>query len=130
MGNSSYAKFAAFGKYLDSSFKDLGAKRIHELGLADELFNQEESFRKWSIGVYKSAMQSFSIKQDESIFDFISEDEFGWNPDTVQLCLVQENVQNMDLCESLSKFHNRQVNPVKMVSKRNLQAQSTGYISF
>ena len=32
---------------------DLGAERIHALGLGDELCGQEEFFRKWSVGVFK-----------------------------------------------------------------------------
>jgi sulfite reductase alpha subunit-like flavoprotein len=53
LGNSSYPKFCSYAKFLDESLHELGADRIHELGLGDELCGQEEWFRKWSIGVYK-----------------------------------------------------------------------------
>lgn len=45
LGNSSYPKFCSYSKFLDSSLFELGADRIFELGLGDELCGQEESFR-------------------------------------------------------------------------------------
>ena len=53
LGNSTYPKFCTFAKFLDSSFGELGAERIHQVGIGDELCGQEESFRKWSVSVYK-----------------------------------------------------------------------------
>ncbi len=53
LGNSSYPKFCSYAKFLDEALLELGAERIHELGLGDELCGQEEFFRKWSAGVYK-----------------------------------------------------------------------------
>lgn len=53
LGNSSYPKFCSFAKFLDTSLHELGAERIYELGLGDELFGQEESFRLWCASVFK-----------------------------------------------------------------------------
>ncbi len=126
MGNSSYPKFNSFSKYLDSSIKELGAERIHEIGLGDELCGQEDSFRTWSIGVYKSAVEAFCIDIDNSFIDSISKDDSSWSLQTVRLTLVEDKVK-IDLCESLSKLHNRKIYPSKLVSKRNLQSEKSGY---
>ena len=53
LGNSSYPKYCAYAKFLDCCLGELGAERIHKIGLGDELCGQEQSFRKWSVSVYK-----------------------------------------------------------------------------
>jgi nitric-oxide synthase len=53
LGNSSYPKYCSFAKFLDACFSELGAERIHELGLGDELCGQEESFRRWCANAFK-----------------------------------------------------------------------------
>jgi nitric-oxide synthase, brain len=53
LGNSSYPKYCAYAKFLDCCLAESGAERIHCIGLGDELCGQEESFRKWSISVFK-----------------------------------------------------------------------------
>ena len=53
MGNSSYPKYCAFGNLLDNLLSELGADRIHEIGLGDELSGQEDSFDTWSSNVFK-----------------------------------------------------------------------------
>ena len=128
LGNSSYPKFCSFGKYLDNSLKDLGADRIHELGLGDELCGQEDSFRTWSIGVYKSAVEAFCIDIDNSFIDSISKDDSGWSLQTVRLTLV-ENKNKIDICDGLSTLHSRKIYPCKLVSKRNLQKQNSGRVT-
>ena len=52
LGNTSYPKFCAFAKIIDTLLTDLKAESICEIGLGDELSGQEESFRKWSNDVY------------------------------------------------------------------------------
>ena len=75
LGNSTFLKFCSYAKYLDGCLFELGAERIHELGLGDELCGQEEFFRKWSVGVYKSAVEAFCIDSDKTFIDLIYNDD-------------------------------------------------------
>lgn len=53
LGNSSYPKFCSFGKLVDTMLEELGAERLYETGLGDELCGQEQSFNEWSPAVFK-----------------------------------------------------------------------------
>ncbi len=53
MGNSSYPKFCAFGILIDSLLNSLGAERIYDIGLGDELCGQEDSFNTWASDAFK-----------------------------------------------------------------------------
>lgn len=53
LGNSSYPKFCAFGNFFDTIMSNLGAERLYEKGIGDELHEQEESFQKWATEAYK-----------------------------------------------------------------------------
>jgi sulfite reductase alpha subunit-like flavoprotein len=58
LGNSSYPKFCAFGLLLDSLLNSLGAERVFNVGLGDELCGQEASFNSWVSGVFKVRIQN------------------------------------------------------------------------
>jgi sulfite reductase alpha subunit-like flavoprotein len=64
LGNSSYGKFCGFGNLIDSLIYDLGAHRLYEKGIGDELRDQEASFQKWSIGVFKVYSENFSSRKN------------------------------------------------------------------
>ena len=129
LGNSSYPKFCSFAKYLDGSLHDLGAERISKLGLGDELCGQEESFRKWSVAVYKSAIETFCIDIDNSFLESVSsEDSSTWSPQTVRLTMLDEASPTPDLCDALSKLHNRKIYPTRLISRRNLQRANSGFV--
>ena len=122
LGNSSYPKFCAFGKFLDTSLHELGGARILELSVGDELRGQEDSFRNWSIQVYKSCLKAFSI-DFESALNSIS----LHRPLTTRLSPVEFRDQP-ELCESLSQLHGRNFSPCKLLTKRNLVDPSSSRI--
>ena len=105
---------------------ELGADRISELGLGDELCGQEESFRKWSIESYKAAGEAFCIDMDNSFIESLSKDDSEWSAQTIRLTIVEEK-DPIDLCENLSKIHGRKIVPCRLASKRNLNKENTGY---
>lgn len=127
LGNSSYPKFCAFGQFLDDILNKIGAERVYDIGLGDELCGQEESFRKWSFGSFKSAVDYFCIDTDSSIMDILSNSDLDWSPQTIRLTMHDDN--KFDLYESLQKLHERQVFSCKFVSKRNLQAINSGRVT-
>ena len=119
LGNSSYPKFCSYGKFLDATLDYLGADRINELGIGDELNGQEESFRSWSIDVYKSALKAFCIESSSSQMSSLLKDDKLWSANTVRLTLDDTNL-NSDLCTNLSKLHGRKILPCKFLRKKNL----------
>ena len=119
LGNSSYPKFCSYGKFLDATLDYLGADRINELGIGDELNGQEESFRTWSIDVYKSALKAFCIESSSSQMSSLLKDDKLWSANTVRLTLDDTNL-NSDLCTNLSKLHGRKILPCKFLRKKNL----------
>ncbi len=119
LGNSSYPKFCSYGKFLDATLDYLGADRINELGIGDELNGQEESFRTWSIDVYKSALKAFCIESNSSQISSLLKDDTLWSANTVRLTLDDTDV-NSDLCTNLSKLHGRKILPCKFLRKKNL----------
>ena len=119
LGNSSYPKFCSYGKFLDTTLDFLGADRITELGIGDELNGQEESFRTWSVDVYKSALKAFCIEINNSQISNLLKDDTLWSSQSVRLTLDDTNVYS-DLCTNLSKLHGRKILPCKFLRKKNL----------
>ena len=74
LGNSSYPNFCSFGTFLDGTLDYLGGERIYDLGVGDELNGQEESFRGWSIEVYKSALRAFGLDMNSSTIVDLNKD--------------------------------------------------------
>ena len=119
LGNSSYPKFCSFGKFLDNTLNYLGAERLFELGIGDELDGQEESFRGWSIDVYKAALKAFCIDTDNAIIANLPKDESHWSPLNYRLVSDDSEIC-FDMCASLSKLHSRKVLPCKFLKKQTL----------
>ena len=119
LGNSSYPKFCSYGKFLDATLFYLGAERIYELGIGDELNGQEESFRAWSFDLYKTALKAFCIDVNNSADSALLKDDLSWSSQTVRLAL-EESDQTLDLCNNLSKLHNRKILPCKFLRKKYL----------
>ncbi len=61
LGNSSYPTFCAFGLLLDSLLNSLGAERVFNVGLGDELCEQEASFNSWVSGVFKVSLKHYKM---------------------------------------------------------------------
>jgi nitric-oxide synthase, brain len=119
LGNSSYPKFCSYGIFLDATLECLGADRINELGIGDELNGQEVSFKTWSIDVYKSALKAFCIEINNAQISSLLKDDSLWSAQTVRLSFDESNV-TADLCANLSKLHGRNILPCKFLRKKNL----------
>jgi hypothetical protein len=53
VGNSSYPNFCSFGYFIDTTLIALEGKQILNIGIGDELCNQDESFKIWSANVFE-----------------------------------------------------------------------------
>ena len=59
LGNREYELFNAMGKYFDTAFEQLGAKRIYSLGLGDDNDDLEADFERWKEGLWKMLEQKY-----------------------------------------------------------------------
>lgn len=59
LGNKTYEHYNAIGKFLDKKLEQLGAKRVFELGLADDDGNLEEDFLRWREQFFPTIAQEF-----------------------------------------------------------------------
>ena len=123
LGNSSYPLFGQFGKFLDETLVHLGADRVSDLVVGDDLNGQEETFRLWSIDVYRSALKMFSIEMSSSVFASITKDDSAWCATNYRI-VADETNESLNLCTSLSRLHKRKILPCTFLSKRNLSPKS------
>ncbi|KAH0627743.1 hypothetical protein JD844_003884 [Phrynosoma platyrhinos] len=57
LGSRAYPHFCAFAHAVDTRLEELGGDRIFPIGEGDELCGQEESFRTWAKGVFKTELK-------------------------------------------------------------------------
>nr|UYI00189.1 NADPH-cytochrome P450 reductase [Panonychus citri]UYI00190.1 NADPH-cytochrome P450 reductase [Panonychus citri] len=62
LGNKTYEHFNAFGKYVDERLAELGANRVHELGVGDDDANIEEDFITWKEQLWSSVCSLFNVQ--------------------------------------------------------------------
>jgi nitric-oxide synthase, brain len=135
LGNSSYPKFCSFAKFLSSSLKKLGGDEICDLGMGDELSGQEDSFKTWSIDVFKKAIDAFCIEPDSNFIESLCKDDSStWNPLTLRLTLIENqssptttttndstSEDSIDVyCRNLKFFHSREITACSLIKKYNL----------
>jgi hypothetical protein len=69
-------------------------------------------------------LDTFCIDVDTSFIESIS-DDLSWNSQTVRLTICDDK-KSPNLCENLSKLHNRKIFPCKLNGKRYLQDEKSG----
>ena len=126
----------------------LNAKRIQKIGIGDELNGQDESFKTWSLSVYKvnriflsikiernfeliiftlkSSLEAFGIETDFFFNDSLSLNDQIWSPQTVRLTVADKERTAFNLCQHLSDFHGRKIVPSRLEGKQNLQSHKSG----
>ncbi|GIX99686.1 nitric oxide synthase, inducible [Caerostris extrusa] len=119
LGSSSYPKYCAFGKNVDTIFSDLGAKRVMAVELSDELGGQEHTFNKWLPSIYKSSCKDFNIELGDDLvlpmMDFNT-----WKSGHFRL--AESKTKQKDLLTELSNLHSKKVFPATVTSRENLKA--------
>jgi len=61
LGNRTYEHFNAMGKKVDKRMEDLGAERLHTLGVGDDNDNIEEHFVKWQEELWSIVVDKFDF---------------------------------------------------------------------
>ncbi|XP_076364142.1 nitric oxide synthase, salivary gland-like [Tachypleus tridentatus] len=119
LGSSQYPTFCAFGKNVDETLNALQAKRLLAVGLGDELRGQEQTFNKWAKEFYEVACSSynFALSSDSSMISLESVNQ--WNKDNFRTSVV-EGIHH-DICEGLTKVHNKKIQPCRVLSRVRLQ---------
>lgn len=88
LGNRTYEHFNAMGIYVDKRLEELGAKRIHPVGLGDDDANLEDDFITWKETFWNSVCETFDLElvgEDFSMRQYEQTilKEGDYNPDRV-----------------------------------------------
>ncbi|RVE52696.1 hypothetical protein evm_002569 [Chilo suppressalis] len=62
LGNKTYEHYNAVAIYLDKRLEELGATRVHELGLGDDDANIEDDFITWKDRFWPAVCEKFNIE--------------------------------------------------------------------
>ena len=69
LGNKTYEHFNKMGKFVDVKLEELGAKRVHQLGLGDDDANLEDDFITWKENFWTSVCTEFEIEASSEEFN-------------------------------------------------------------
>ncbi|XP_038631288.1 nitric oxide synthase, brain-like [Scyliorhinus canicula] len=125
LGSRAYPHFCAFARAIDTRLEELGAERILPMGEGDELCGQEDLFRMWSKNIFKAACEVFCL--DEESFGNDGNSDFHndstWKPNKYRLSIVPDVIE---LASALTHLHKRKLFQTRILSRRNLQHESSG----
>ncbi|XP_030632223.1 nitric oxide synthase 2b, inducible [Chanos chanos] len=116
LGSRMYPQFCAFGHAVDKKLAELGAMRVTPVGEGDELNGQEDAFSAWASTAFRDVCEEFSIQGQLSGVDRYSD---SWDPSRYR---VQLEHGTMDRITALSVLHSKNVLPLKMKRRQNLQS--------
>jgi len=69
LGNKTYEHFNKMGKFADAKLEELGAKRVHILGVGDDDANLEDDFITWKEAFWASVCIEFNIEATSEEFN-------------------------------------------------------------
>ncbi|CAH1801567.1 unnamed protein product, partial [Owenia fusiformis] len=102
--------------------------RIHTLVEGDELCGQEESFKIWAHGVFKSACETFCVGDGvniSAVTGALADNDTSWKAGKYRLTPTATD-KTLSLHKGLSQLHKKSVFPCKLVSCENLQSKDSG----
>ncbi|NWS96858.1 NOS2 protein, partial [Mionectes macconnelli] len=127
LGSSMYPEFCAFAHAIDQKLTQLGASQLTPVGEGDELNGQEEAFRTWAVSAFKSACDIFNIRGGHSIqLPEIYTSEESWDPASYRIVY---DTQPMDLAKALASIHGKDVIPMKLKFRQNLQSLKSSRVT-
>nr|O61309.1 RecName: Full=Nitric oxide synthase; AltName: Full=NOS type I; AltName: Full=Neuronal NOS; Short=N-NOS; Short=nNOS [Lymnaea stagnalis]AAC17487.1 nitric oxide synthase [Lymnaea stagnalis] len=120
LGSKAYPYYAAYGKYIYLMLQELGAERLVNYCAGDALYGQEQSFRAWSEEVFKASCEAFCLDNRND----------APGPQTKGDCskvriVPVENCQEPDLCQVLRNIHGKEVMPLILAERIQLQAKDS-----
>jgi len=96
--------------------QQLGAKRIFELTLGNELKAQTDSFNQWARGTYKAALDEYSLTGT------ITETKEQYSP----INYLKKPVSKLDLLQSLMNWHQKNIEDYKLKARTILTEGTKG----
>nr|AAW88577.1 nitric oxide synthase 2 [Lymnaea stagnalis] len=126
LGSKAYPYYAAYGKYIYLMFQKLGAERLVDFCSGDALYGQEESFRTWSLGVFKASIEAFCLGEyvNTTPGPQTKGDLISCSLDKVRIVPV-EICKEPDLCQVLSNIHGKEITPFMLSERIQLQAKDS-----
>uniref|UniRef100_A0A8C2U7X5 Nitric oxide synthase n=1 Tax=Coturnix japonica TaxID=93934 RepID=A0A8C2U7X5_COTJA len=120
LGSTMYPEFCAFAHAIDRKLSQMGALQLVPVGEGDELNGQEEAFHAWAVTAFKTACDIFDIRGKNSIRlpEMYSSDD-SWNPKKHR---IVHGSQTMDLTKALADIHAKDIIPMKLKFRQNLQS--------
>ncbi|NXN16416.1 NOS2 protein, partial [Indicator maculatus] len=127
LGSSMYPEFCAFAHTIDQKLAQLGASQLTAVGEGDELNGQEEAFHTWAVSAFKTACDIFDIRGRSSIQlpEMYTSDE-SWHPENYR---VVHDPQPLDLAKALASIHAKDVIPMKLKFRQNLQSLKSSRVT-
>ncbi len=62
LGNKTYEHFNEMGKFTDKRLEEVGARRLHKLGMGDDDANLEDDFITWKEEFWAAVCNEFGIE--------------------------------------------------------------------
>uniref|UniRef100_A0A8C3XKM3 Nitric oxide synthase n=1 Tax=Chelydra serpentina TaxID=8475 RepID=A0A8C3XKM3_CHESE len=120
LGSTMYPEFCAFAHAIDQKLAQLGAAPLTQTGEGDELNGQEEAFRTWAVNAFKTACETFDIRGKNTIqLPKVYTSNETWNPKNYR---IAHDSQPLDLSKALGNIHAKDVIPMKLKFRQNLQS--------
>uniref|UniRef100_A0A8C8BGS0 Nitric oxide synthase n=1 Tax=Otus sunia TaxID=257818 RepID=A0A8C8BGS0_9STRI len=127
LGSSMYPEFCAFAHAIDQKLAQLGASPLTAVGEGDELNGQEDAFRTWAVSAFKTACDIFNIRGKNSIqLPKIYTSDDSWDPKNYQ---IVHDSQTMDLAKALANIHAKDIIPMKLKFRQNLQSLKSSRVT-
>ncbi|KAM4648409.1 nitric oxide synthase, inducible isoform 1-T2 [Amazona ochrocephala] len=127
LGSSMYPEFCAFAHTIDQKLAQLGASQLTPIGEGDELGGQEEAFRSWAVTAFKTACDIFNIRGKNSIqLPQIYTSDESWDPKNYR---IVHDSQTMVLSKALASIHSKDVIPMKLKFRQNLQSLKSSRVT-
>ncbi|NXE54225.1 NOS2 protein, partial [Casuarius casuarius] len=127
LGSTMYPEFCAFAHAIDQKLAQLGASQLTPVGEGDELNGQEEAFRSWAVNAFKTACDIFNIRGKNNIqLPGIYTSDESWDPKNYR---IVHDSQTMDLTKALADIHAKDVIPMKLKFRQNLQSLKSSRVT-
>lgn len=124
LGSTAYPNFAAFGKNLDKNLHILGGRRISNVGVGDELDNQEGSFKSWLQHTFLTVCQELRVKTTPMklarAISIMTEEEPAIDNSNYRWRMLENR---KPLCQVLSNSHNVKVKELNLTRREHLHDQ-------
>ncbi|KAG1701342.1 NADPH--cytochrome P450 reductase [Nymphon striatum] len=88
LGNKTYEHYNTMATFVDNRLEELGATRVHALGLGDDDGNMEEDFLTWKEGFWSAVCEHFNLEVSGEEFNLrqyklITHEPDSLSPDSI-----------------------------------------------